>query len=52
MVIGEAIAANTYVLTTNYAAASEQIDEAHGIIALSDADFYQKIKELIKSKGK
>ena len=53
MVIGEAIAADTYILTTNYAAAGEQIDCDHGIIALSDEDFYQKIKELIKNfKGK
>ena len=53
MVIGEAIAADTYILTTNYAAANEQIDNDHGIIALSDEDFYQKIKELIKNfKGK
>ena len=53
MVIGEAIAADTYILTTNYAAANEQIDSNHGIIALSDEDFYQKIKELIKNfKGK
>lgn len=53
MVIGEAMAADTFVLTTNYAAASEQIDNDHGIIALSDDDFYQKLKELIKNfKGK
>lgn len=53
MVIGEAIAVDTYILTTNYAAANEQIDSKHGIIALSDEDFYQKIKELIKNfKGK
>ena len=53
MVIGEAIAADTYILTTNYAAAGEQIDSDHGTIALSDEDFYQKIRELIKNfKGK
>ena len=54
MVIGEAIATNTYILTTNYAAAKEQIDSEHGIIALSDEDFYQQIKTLItnnKIKG-
>lgn len=53
MVIGEAIATGTYILTTNYAAAKEQIDSQYGIIALSDEDFYQQIKELIKNfKGK
>ena len=35
MVIGEAIAVDTYVLTTNYAAACEQLDGEHGIIALN-----------------
>ena len=50
MVIGEAIAAGTYILTTNYAAAKEQIDSQHGIIALSDEDFYQQIKTLIRNK--
>ena len=49
MVIGEAIAADTYILTTNYAAAKEQIDSQHGIIALSDEDFYQQIKTLIRN---
>ena len=54
MVIGEAIATGTYILTTSYAAAKEQIDDACGIIAESDEDFYQKIKALIKNeiKGK
>ena len=54
MVIGEAIAAGTDILTTNYAAAKEQIDSQHGIIAISDEDFYQQIKTLImnnKIKG-
>ena len=49
MVIGEAIATGTYILTTNYAAAKEQIDTDHGIITISDEDFYQQIKFLIKN---
>lgn len=52
MVIGEAIATNTYILTTNYAAAAEQINEASGIIALTDEEFYQKIKTIIELKEK
>jgi glycosyltransferase involved in cell wall biosynthesis len=51
MVVGEAIETGTYILTTNYAAATEQIDNAQGIIASSDEDFYQKIKTII-NKGK
>ena len=51
MVIGEAIATGTYILTTNYAAATEQIDSQHGIIAISDEDFYQQIKTLIRKKS-
>lgn len=52
MVIGEAIATGTYVLTKNYAAAKEQIGEEHGVIASSDEEFYQQIKTIIKLKGK
>ena len=51
MVIGEAICADTYVLTTNYAAAEEQLDSVHGVIAVSDEDFYKKIKTLIENNG-
>lgn len=49
MVIGETIALETYIITTPYAAASEQIDERCGIIAEDDEDFYFKIKELIQN---
>lgn len=51
MVIGEAVATGTHILTTNYAAASEQIDEAHGVIASSDEDFYQKLKVIINKQN-
>lgn len=50
MVVGEAMATDTYILTTNYAAAQEQIDETRGIIALSDEDFYAKLKTLTVNK--
>ena len=50
MVIGEAISVGTYVLTTEYAAAKEQVHKEHGEIAFSDEEFYQKIKTLISSK--
>ena len=50
MVIGEALALNTYILTTNYAAAEEQIDGVCGSIASSDEDFYQKIKTIINNR--
>lgn len=52
MVIGEAIATGTYILTTSYAAAAEQIDKTYGIIASTDEDFYQKIKAIIELKEK
>ena len=52
MVIGEAIATGTYILTTNYAAAPEQIDKGCGMIALNDEDFYEKIKTIINNETK
>lgn len=47
MVIGEAQALGTFILTTNYAAAKEQITLEQGIIAESDEEFYQELKRLI-----
>lgn len=47
MVIGEAQALDTYILTTNYAAAKEQILPEQGIIANDDEAFYQELKRLI-----
>ena len=47
MVIGEAQALDTFILTTNYAAAKEQIAPEQGIIAQSDEEFYQELKRLI-----
>ena len=47
MVIGEAQALDTFILTTNYAAAKEQIAPEQGIIAESDEEFYQELKRLI-----
>ena len=47
MVIGEAQVLNTYILTTNYAAAKEQIAPEQGIIAETDEEFYQELKRLI-----
>lgn len=47
MVIGEAQALDTFVLTTNYAAAKEQITTEQGIIAESDEEFYQELTRLI-----
>ena len=47
MVIGEAQALETFILTTNYAAAREQITEKQGIIAETDEEFYQELKRLI-----
>lgn len=53
MVIGEAQALGTPILTTNYAAAKEQVSPSQGYIAENDEDFYQKLKELIKNfRGK
>lgn len=47
MVVGEAQALGTYILTTNYAAAQEQIDPEQGIISETDEEFYLELKRLI-----
>lgn len=47
MVVGEAQALNTYILTTNYAAAQEQIDPEQGKISETDEAFYLELKQLI-----
>ena len=47
MVIGEAQVLGTYILTTDYAAAKEQITPVQGIIAENDEEFYQELKRLI-----
>lgn len=47
MVIGEAQALDTFILTTNYAAAKEQLAPEQGIITESDEEFYQELKRLI-----
>ena len=47
MVIGEAQALDTFILTTNYAAAKEQIAPEQGIIAENDEEFYHELKRLI-----
>lgn len=47
MVIGEAQVLGTFILTTNYAAAKEQIAPQQGIIANDDETFYQELKRLI-----
>ena len=47
MVIGEAQTLDTFILTTNYAAAKEQIAPEQGIVAESDEEFYQELKRLI-----
>ena len=52
MVIEETKLLNTFIITTPYAAAFEQIDESCGIIANDDEDFYLKIKELIQNGRK
>ena len=52
MVVGEAMALNVPILTTNYAAAKEQIPSDKGIIAEDDDEFYCTLKELILKGGK
>ena len=49
MVIEEAKFVKIPILTINYAAASEQIDENYGQIAVSDEEFYEKLKQEIKN---
>ena len=51
MVIGEAQALGTYILTTNYAAAKEQISQEQGHISENDEDFYQELKRLIQCRN-
>lgn len=48
MVVGEAQVLGTYILTTNYAAAQEQIAPEQGEIAIDDEDFYHKLKQLLR----
>ena len=50
MVIGETMILNTPIITTNYAAAKEQIPSDKGIIALDDDEFYRIIKDLITNE--
>ena len=47
MVVGEAQALDAYILTTNYAAAQEQIAPDQGEIAIDDEDFCQKLKQIM-----
>lgn len=47
MVIGEAQALGTFILTTNYAAAKEQVTPEQGIITKTDEEFYHELKRLI-----
>ena len=51
MVVGEAQALGTYILTTNYASAKEQISHGQGYIAENDEDFYQELKRLIQCRN-
>ena len=48
LVIGEALILKTPVLTTNYAAAKEQIPKDRGIIAESDGEFLKLLAALIR----
>lgn len=52
MVIGEAIALETKILTINYAAAKEQVTPQCGVIAESDAVFYLTLKTMIQASAK
>lgn len=47
MVIGETEVLGVNIITTNYAAAKEQINEEQGIICENDEVFYETIKRLI-----
>lgn len=51
LVIGEALILKTPVLTTNYAAAQEQIPQGCGKIANSDEEFYEFLKSLIEARN-
>ena len=50
MVVGEAIVLKTPVLTTNYAAADEQVGEKYGTVCRTDEDFYEVLKEKINGR--
>lgn len=50
IVIGESLILDTPILTTNYAAAKEQISNDKGIIAKNDEDFFNILKNLIITK--
>ena len=50
MVVGETMVLNIPILTTNYAAAKEQIPNDKGVIASNDEEFYRIIKDLIINK--
>lgn len=51
MVVGEAQALGIYILTTNYAAAKEQISDGQGYIAENDEDYYQELRRLIQCQN-
>lgn len=50
MVVGEAIVLKTPVLTTNYAAAKEQVGDKFGNVCYSDESFYHMLKEKINGR--
>ena len=50
LVIGEAMLLKTPILTTNYAAAKEQIPKDKGIIAESDGEFIKMLYTLIDKR--
>ena len=50
LVIGEAMILNTPILTSHYAAANEQIPKKCGIVAESDAEFFEALYALIRKK--
>lgn len=51
MVIGETMILNTPILTTNYAAAKEQIPSDKGRIASDDEEFYCILKDILVAKN-
>ena len=50
MVIGETLALGTSIITTDYAAAKEQLGGTSAVIAKNDEDFYLKLKSMIDKK--
>ncbi len=50
MVVGEAIVLKTEVITTNYAAAKEQVGDKFGTVCQSDESFYEALKEKINGR--